>query len=65
MVVHSTASYRGPAFTGDITVMTADVIDKKVDEEGRPIVQVDVRMTNQLGTTLATAKAEIQLPTRK
>ena len=52
----------GPAFTGDITIMTASVIDKKIDEQGRSIVQVDCKMANQLGTTMATAKAEIELP---
>jgi hypothetical protein len=62
MVVHSICNYRGPAFTGDITIMTADVIDKTVDEQGRSVVQVDCKMTNQLGTVMATAKAEIQLP---
>jgi hypothetical protein len=64
MVVHSNAAYRGPAFTGDITIQTGKIIDKRVDEEGRHIVQVDTKMANQLGTTLATAKAEIQLPTK-
>jgi len=62
MVVHSNAAYRGPAFTGDITIMTAAVIDKNIDEQGRPIVQVDFRMSNQLGATMATAKAELALP---
>jgi N-terminal half of MaoC dehydratase len=62
MVVHSNCSYRGPAFTGDITIMNADVTGKSVDAEGRPIVQVDFKMTNQLNVTMATAKAEIQLP---
>jgi hypothetical protein len=33
-----------------------------VDDQGRPVVQVDFKMTNQLGTTMATAKAEVQLP---
>ncbi|MGB8364931.1 MAG: MaoC family dehydratase N-terminal domain-containing protein [Rhizomicrobium sp.] len=61
-VVHSNSFYRGPAFTSDITVMNANVIDKLVDDQGRSIVQVDCKMTNQLGTTLATAKAEIELP---
>jgi len=61
-VVHSAANYRGPAFTGDITIQTARVIDKLVDEKGRPIIQVDSRMTNQLGTVMATARAEVQLP---
>jgi hypothetical protein len=32
------------------------------DDQGRTVVQVDCKMTNQLGTTLATAKAEIELP---
>lgn len=61
-VVHSNASYRGPAFTGDITIMKADVIDKLVDDEGRNLVQVNCKMTNQFGATMATAKAEIELP---
>jgi len=62
MVVHSNCSYRGPAFTGDITIMTAQVIDKLVDDQGRNIVQVDFKMTSQLGAVLSTAKAEIELP---
>jgi hypothetical protein len=61
-VVHSNCSYRGPAFTGDITIMTGEIIDTMVDEEGRNLVQVSVKMANQLGTTMATAKAEIELP---
>jgi len=64
MVVHSSCAYRGPAFTGDVTFCNATVIDKLVDSQRRPIVQVDFKMTNQLGTTLATAKAELQLPTK-
>jgi len=64
MVVHSSCAYRGPAFSGDITVMTAQVIDKLVDDQGRNVVQVDFKMTNQLGNVLSTAKAEIELPKR-
>jgi hypothetical protein len=61
-VVHCNAQYRGPAFVGDITIMTGEIIDKMVDEEGRNVVQVSVKMANQLGTTMATAKAEVELP---
>ena len=60
MVVHANSAYRGPAFTGDITIMDGTVLNKSVDDQGRYIVQVDCKMTNQLGTTMATAKAEIQ-----
>jgi len=62
MVVHSSCNYRSPAFSGDETIMKADVIDKKVKDEGRYIVQVDIKLTSQLGATVAVAKAELQLP---
>jgi hypothetical protein len=64
LIVHSNCSYRSPALSGDATIMKAAVIDKKVDDEGRHIVQVDVKLKNQLGATLALAKAEVQLPRR-
>lgn len=63
-VVHSKASYRGPAFTGDITILTAKIVDKKVDEEGRNIVQAEIKMATQTDSVMATATAEIELPTR-
>ncbi len=61
-VVHCNSAYRGPAFTGDATFMSAKIIDKLIDADGRYLVQVDCRMTDQLGTVMATAKAEIELP---
>jgi hypothetical protein len=64
MIVHSNCAYRGPAFTGDVTIQTGTVTGKLVDEQGRSVVQVDSKMANQLGTTMATAKAEIELPKR-
>src|SRR5215831_12893940 len=64
MVLHSNCAYRGPAFTGDITISNATITEKSVDTQGRSIVHLDFKMTNQLGTTMATAKAEIELPKR-
>jgi hypothetical protein len=61
MVAHSSSSYRGPAFTGDVTILSAHVIDKLIDDQRRPLVQVEIKMTNQTGATLATGKAEVQL----
>ena len=61
-VVHCKSSYRGPALVGDATYMSATVIDKPTDDEGRNLVQVDFKMSNQLGTTMATARAEVELP---
>ncbi len=63
-VVHCDSSYRAPAFTGEATYMTASVIGKPVDAEGRKLVQVDCKMTSHLGAVMATAKAEIELPAK-
>ena len=62
LVVHINSQYRGPAFTGDITIMTGSVTGKETDAEGRNIVRVECKMANQLGTTMAVAKGEIELP---
>jgi len=64
MVTHVNSAYRGPAFTGEATIMTATVVEKMLDEDGRKVVQVDVKMASHLGVTMATAKAEIELPVR-
>lgn len=61
-VVHSIANYRGPALSGDITIQTAEVVDKLVDADGKQLIQVKHKMTNQKGTTLCTGTAEIALP---
>jgi hypothetical protein len=42
--------------------MTGEIIDKMTDAEGRKLVQLSCKMANQLGTTMATAKAEVELP---
>ena len=62
MVVHSSRNYRGPALTGDITIQTAEVVEKSVDEEGRHLIHVKHKMANQKGTIMATGTAEIALP---
>jgi hypothetical protein len=64
MVVHSIANYRGPALSGDITIQTAEVVNKTVDEKGRHLIHVKHKMENQKGTTMCTGTAEIALPKR-
>jgi len=63
-VVHSIANYRSPALTGDITIQTAEVIDKQIDEQGRHIVQVKHTMANQTGSVMCAGTAELMLPNR-
>jgi acyl dehydratase len=62
MVVHSIANYRGPALAGDITIQTAEVTEKSVDEEGRHLVHVKHQMKSQKGVTMCAGTAEIMLP---
>jgi hypothetical protein len=64
MVVHSIANYRAPALSGDVSIQTAEVVEKTIDERGQHLVQVRHKMTNQKGTPLCTGTAEVQLPKR-
>ncbi|RZM33216.1 MAG: hypothetical protein EOP67_23565 [Sphingomonas sp.] len=64
MVRHSACNYRSPALTGDITIQTATVTDVFIDAAGRHMVQIETKMQNQTGATLATAKAEVELAKR-
>lgn len=61
-VVHCKCQYRGPAFSGDITILTGEIVDKMQDAQGRHLVQIKVTMANQNGNTMATAVAELELP---
>ena len=61
-VLHSIANYRGPALTGDITIQTAEVTEKSVDEHGRHLIHVKHLMANQAGKTMVTGTAELVLP---
>lgn len=60
-IVHCNSQYRGPAFSGDITIMTGAIVDK-MEENGEHLVQIKSKMANQDGTTMATALAEVRLP---
>lgn len=60
-IVHCNSQYRGPAFSGDITIMTGEIVDK-MEENGEHLVQIKSKMANQDGTTMATALAEVRLP---
>ncbi|PLK26717.1 MaoC family dehydratase N-terminal domain-containing protein [Novosphingobium sp. TH158] len=64
-LVHSVANYRGPALTGDVTIQTAEVTGKSIDADGRALVELKHRMTNQKGTAMCTGTATVHLPKRK
>jgi acyl dehydratase len=62
-VRYSNASYRGPALEGDVTYMTAEVMEKKDETAwGVPLVRLNVIMANQDGVKLATGVVDVELP---
>jgi acyl dehydratase len=61
-LVHSSAQYRNPAFTGDATFITGEVVDKRVERRRRHIAQVKVELHNQDGATMAKATVDVELP---
>jgi acyl dehydratase len=62
-VRYSYISYRAMAYEGDVTYLNAEV-KERVDEStwGAPMVRLDVKMTNQAGTVLATGSVDVELP---
>jgi hypothetical protein len=62
-VRYSNTSFRGPALEGDVTYMDAEVVSKQ-DESvwGVPLLKLNVVMTNQEGSKLATGVVDVELP---
>ncbi len=61
-VTESSGQYRNPAFTGDVTVITGEVVDKFVERRRHHKVRVRVEMRNQDDAVLAKATATAELP---
>jgi acyl dehydratase len=62
VLTHSTAQYRNPAFTGDATFLTGEVIDKRVERKRKHLVRVRVELRNQDDAIMAKAEVEAELP---
>ncbi len=62
-VRHSNASYRGPAYEGDVTYLEGEVTERTEHSTwGAPLVQISIKMRNQEGAIMATATADVELP---
>ena len=61
-ITHSTAQYRNPAFTGDATFLTGEVVDKRVERKRQHVVRVTVELRNQVDAVMATAEVDVELP---
>ena len=56
-------SVRRPNIFGDVSWCRADVVDKRVDD-GAHVVELELRIENQLGEVTAKGTATIALPSR-
>ena len=61
-IVHSDAQYRNPAFTGDVTFLTGEVVDTRVERKRRHVAVVQVDMRNQDDAVMAKATVDVELP---
>jgi len=61
-VLHADVKYRGPALTGDVTLLDGEVAEIRHDDPRGPIARVEVVMTNQKGEILAKGPAQVLLP---
>jgi acyl dehydratase len=62
-VRHSSASFRAPAFEGDVTFVDGVVVAKHAETAwGVSIAEIKVRMTNQDGVLLVDASVDVELP---
>ncbi len=61
-LTHSSAQYRNPAFTGDATFITGEVVDKFVERRRRHKVKVKVELRNQDDAVMAKAEVTAELP---
>jgi len=62
LIVHSTAQYRNPAFTGDATFISGRVVDTAIHRRRSHRVTIAVEMRNQAEAILATASVDVELP---
>src|SRR3546814_17721837 len=62
-VRYAKSDFRGPAFEGDVTYFSGEVIELQRESSwGVPLVLIQVKLTNQDGGTLVDAIAHVELP---
>jgi hypothetical protein len=61
-ITHSTAQYRNPAFTGDATFLTGEVVGTRVERRRKHLATVRVELRNQDDAIMAKATVDVELP---
>ena len=58
------AQLRGINFKNDVLTCTGQVTDKRIDDEGRHVVDLEMLITNQKGEKVTPGTATVELPSR-
>ncbi len=61
-IKHSSAQYRNPAFTGDATFLSGEVVDKRVERKRKHLVTIKVEQRNQDDAVMCKATVDVELP---
>ncbi len=61
-LVTAKTQYRNPAFTGDATFLNGSVTGKRIDEQGRGIVTLEIVLTTQEDAVMAKGTVDLELP---
>ena len=64
VILTLSAQLRGINFKNDVLTCTGHVTGKRVDEEGRHVVDLEILMTNQKGEKVTPGTATVELPAK-
>jgi hypothetical protein len=64
-LVEQSSEIRKFNYEGDTTIITGEVVGKRVDEHGNAVVDVEMRGTNQRDVVTCPGRATIALPSRE
>ena len=64
VILTLSAQLRGINFKNDVLTCTGRVTGKRVDDEGRHVVDLEMLMTNQKGERVTPGAATVELPAR-
>jgi acyl dehydratase len=64
-LVQQSSEIRKFNYVGDTHVITGEVVDKRVDDDGRHVVEIQMRGTNQRGVDSCFGSAIVALPSRE
>lgn len=61
-LTHASTQYRSPALTGDVTFLSGEVVETRVERRRHHVAVVEVDLRNQDGVVLANGTADVELP---